>query len=298
VPEGVDEPLISASAVWLTYEALRKVNRPESEAGWQYFESSPRLAWKTGTSFGFRDAWAVGTTPSYVVAVWAGNADGEGRPGLTGITAAAPVLFDIVNYMGTPETFKMPEQDLTTIGVCSKSGFRAGPDCPETVDILSAPNGLKSEACPYHRLIHTDKSGSFQVNTSCAGQADIVNVSWFVLPPSMEYFYRKKHSDYRILPPFAPGCTPEMVIPFLEFIYPSDGATIFIPRGETGETNKIIAEIAHRNPLKKIYWHLDEKYICTTRNIHKTEFFASRGLHKLTAVDEDGNSIRCNFTII
>ena len=95
------DPPLSASSIWLTYEALQKVNRPESETGWQYFSSSPDLAWKTGTSFGFRDGWAVGTTPEYVVGVWAGNADGEGRPGLTGISAAAPILFDLVNLMGT-----------------------------------------------------------------------------------------------------------------------------------------------------------------------------------------------------
>ena len=93
------DPTLSAGAIWLTYEALQKVNRPESESGWQYFSSSPGLAWKTGTSFGFRDGWAVGTTPRYVVGVWTGNASGEGRPGLTGITAAAPLLFDLVNML-------------------------------------------------------------------------------------------------------------------------------------------------------------------------------------------------------
>ena len=90
---------LSAPAIWLTYEALRRVNRPETETGWQYFGSMPDIAWKTGTSFGYRDAWAIGTTPEYVVAVWAGNADGEGRPGLSGISSAAPVLFDIFRLL-------------------------------------------------------------------------------------------------------------------------------------------------------------------------------------------------------
>ncbi len=100
------EPPLSASAIWLTYEALQKVNRPDSESGWQYFSSSHDLAWKTGTSFGFRDGWAVGTTPGYVIGVWTGNADGEGRPGLTGVTAAAPLLFDLVNLMGNRDWFQ------------------------------------------------------------------------------------------------------------------------------------------------------------------------------------------------
>ena len=92
-------PPLSAPAIWLTYEALRRVNRPETETGWQYFGSAPEIAWKTGTSFGYRDAWAIGTTPGYVVAVWAGNADGEGRPGLSGISSAAPLLFDIFRLL-------------------------------------------------------------------------------------------------------------------------------------------------------------------------------------------------------
>ncbi|MCK7531856.1 MAG: hypothetical protein MZV63_12950 [Marinilabiliales bacterium] len=65
------------------------------------FRQCPDIAWKTGTSFGYRDAWAVGTTPEYVVAVWAGNADGEGRPGLSGISSAAPLLFDIFRLLQT-----------------------------------------------------------------------------------------------------------------------------------------------------------------------------------------------------
>ena len=67
------DPPLSASSIWLTFRALQQVHRPESETGWQYFESSPGLAWKTGTSFGFRDGWAVGITPSYVIGVWTGE---------------------------------------------------------------------------------------------------------------------------------------------------------------------------------------------------------------------------------
>ncbi len=202
------EPPLSASAIWLTYEALQKVNRPESESGWQYFSSSPGLAWKTGTSFGFRDGWAVGTTPEYVVGVWAGNATGEGRPGLTGIAAAAPLMFDLVNLMNSGSWFDTP-QDMTMIRVCKTSGFRAGPDCNETIEIPACLNGLRSEVCPYHQVVHLNRAKTRQVNTGCVSPDDITNVSWFILPPAMEYFYRKKHSEYKTLPPVAEGCNTE-----------------------------------------------------------------------------------------
>lgn len=291
-------PPLSASAIWLTYEALQRVNRPESESGWQYFVSSPDLAWKTGTSFGFRDGWAVGTTPRYVVGVWVGNATGEGRPGLTGITAAAPLMFDLVNLMGSGQWFKTPNEDLTMIRVCTGTGFRAGPDCLETTETQACVNGLRSEVCPYHQLIHLNKSKTLQVTSDCISPEDIINESWFILPPAMEYFYKMKHAGYKTLPPLAPGCSRSKSIPVMEFIYPTSGIKIFIPRDQTGELTKIITEVAHRNPSKKIFWHLDETYIGTTRSIHQLELVTGSGNHILTAVDEDGNTIKCEFAVI
>lgn len=294
---GDATPPLSASAIWLTYEALKQVNRPESETGWQYFASSPNLAWKTGTSFGFRDGWAVGTTPGYVVGVWTGNADGEGRPGLTGTSAAAPILFDIVSMMGSERWFSRPSEDMTMIRVCSRSGFRAGFDCPETIEIPACLNGLKCDACPFHRIIHLNKSKTFQVTANCAPAEEITNIPWFILPPAMEYFYRKKHPEYSIIPPVAPGCTVVRNIQAMEFIYPVAGIKIFIPRDQEGRLTRIVPEIAHRNPSKKIFWHLDDTYVTTTRFIHQINIQAKPGNHVLTAVDEDGNSIRCSFAI-
>ncbi len=298
ITESDPDPPLSASSIWLTYEALQKVNRPESETGWQYFSSSPDLAWKTGTSFGFRDGWAVGTTPEYVIGVWTGNANGEGRPGLTGITAAAPVLFDLFGLVQHEGWFTTPFDDLTTIKVCAKSGFRAGADCPETIEIPACNNGLRSEVCPYHHMVHLNRSGTNQVTTECESPDNIINVSWFVLPPAMEYFYRQKHPDYKSLPPVAPGCSANKDLPVMEFIYPTPGIKIFIPRDQTGELTRVVAEVAHRNPSGKIFWHLDETYLGTTRYIHQIEFQAGDGNHFLTAVDEDGNVIKCPFSII
>jgi penicillin-binding protein 1C len=290
-------PPLSAASIWLTYEALQKVNRPESETGWQYFSTSSGIAWKTGTSFGFRDGWAVGTTPKYVIGVWTGNATGEGRPGLTGLTAAAPILFDLLNLINKGIWFKTPYDDLTMIRVCAESGCRAGTDCPVTIEIPACINGLRSEACLYHQVIHLNKSLSFRVTSDCTPVADIKNVSWFILPPAMEYFYRQKHPEYKPVPPVSTGCPASKNIPAMEFIYPAPDIKIFIPRDQTGEITRFISEIAHRNPSKKIFWHLDETYIGTTRYIHQIEMKADEGNHTLTAVDEDGNIIRCGFTI-
>jgi penicillin-binding protein 1C len=126
----------------------------------------------------------------------------------------------------------------------------------------------------------------------------MISESWFVLTPAMEYFYRQKHPGYRVLPPFAPGCNPGKNITVMEFIYPTPGVRIFIPRDQEGKPTRIIPELAHRNPAVKIFWHLDESYIATSRYIHQIEIVAGPGNHMLTAVDEDGNTVKCGFTIV
>jgi len=293
-------PMLSPAAIWLTYEALRRVNRPETETGWQYFGSAPEVAWKTGTSFGYRDAWAIGTTPTYVVAVWAGNADGEGRPGLSGISSTAPLLFEIIRLVqsGTETWFARPEDGMTMIEVCAASGFRAGPYCTETREEWIPEAGLRSDACPYHTVITLDPTGRYRVNTSCATPSGMISGSWFVLPPAMEYYYRMRNPSYLTLPPFLPGCTDDRTVPPMEFIYPPRDARIFIPRSLGGEMMSMLPEIAHRRRDAIIYWHLDDSYAGMTRRLHQIGVRVGPGEHVITAVDDEGSTISRRFYCI
>ncbi len=293
-------PNLSPAAIWLTYEALRRVNRPETETGWQYFGGAPEVAWKTGTSYGFRDAWAIGTTPAYVVAVWAGNADGEGRPGLSGITSAAPLLFDIIRLLQPPSGswFSRPEEGMTLVEVCASSGFRAGPDCPDRREEWVPEAGLRSGACPYHITINLDPSEKYRVSIACAPPGGMVSRPWFVLPPAMEYYYRMRNPSYHTLPPFLPGCADDLKVPSMEFIYPPRDARIFIPRNLQGKLMSMLPEIAHRRRNAVIYWHLDNSYIGMTKYSHQTELQVGEGEHIITAVDDEGVTVSRKFYCI
>ena len=294
-----DRKTLSPASIWLTYEALRRVNRPETETGWQYFGSAPEVAWKTGTSFGFRDAWAVGTTPEYVVAVWAGNADGEGRPGLSGIASAAPLLFDIIRLLpASAAWFARPEEGMTLVEVCAASGYRAGPDCTDRREDWVPETGLRSEACPYHTVVSLDPTETWRVNSSCASPGEMVARSWFVLPPAMEYYYRMRNPSYRTLPPFRKGCSDDMKLPSMEFIYPPRDARIFIPRSLQGQLMSMLPEVAHRRRNATVYWHLDNQYIGMTRHLHQTEIRVGEGEHLITAVDEEGMTVSRKFYCI
>lgn len=289
--------LLSAASIYQTFDALLEVNRPDGENGWKSFSSSRKVAWKTGTSFGFRDAWAIGTTPDYVVGVWVGNADGEGRPGLTGVGAAAPVMFDVFNLLPTGSWFDIPFEEMEEIQVCRESGYRASRWC-ETVDTMLVCNaGLETLSCPFHKRIHLDKTKRYQVNSSCEEPKNMHHVNWFVLPPAMEWYYKKRNALYRSLPPFREDCSGHNQIA-MEIIYPKGNDQIFVPVDLDGMLGKVVFEIAHHDPEAEVFWHVDGDFIGTTTQFHQIELSPDQGEHLLTLVDNLGNTLNKKFTIV
>ncbi|HET6993276.1 MAG TPA: penicillin-binding protein 1C, partial [Bacteroidia bacterium] len=285
-----------ASAIWFTFDAMTEVTRPDEEVNWTEFLSAHKIAWKTGTSFGFRDGWAIGITPKYVVAVWVGNADGEGRPGLIGVQTAAPILFDIFSTLQTNEWFKKPEKDMEKIMVCKESGCRATDLCDKEEQWVPK-SGLKSGPCPYHRLIHLDASGQFRVTSDCEEVSKMQHVSYFILPPAMEYYYKSRNPNYKTLPPFRSDCA-GTITHNMEFIYPREETMLYIPIELDGRPGKVIFEIAHRKPGTIVYWHLDDQYMGMTTDIHQFAMNPDPGKHTVTVVDEFGESIAMKFEIV
>ncbi|MBB5639082.1 penicillin-binding protein 1C [Pedobacter cryoconitis] len=290
--------LLDNGSIWSTFNAMEEVMRPGDEGLWEQFSSAQRVAWKTGTSFGFRDGWAIGLTPDYVVCVWVGNADGEGRPGLTGIDVAAPVLFDIFRQLPTGKWFETPKTKLKKVLVCRESGYKAGEYCPDRALELVPFAGEKTAVCPYHKIIHLDQSSSFRVTDQCVSPADMVHQSWFILPPAMEYYYKVKHSDYKILPPFKQGCADAGNNYVMDMIYPKNNASIYIPLEFDGKRGKVVFTATHKNPAARIYWHIDDEYVATTSHTHQLSLSPAPGKHTLTLVDDKGERFVQQFIIL
>lgn len=287
------------AVIYAMLNAMIEVNRPDEDNNWRTFSSSQRIAWKTGTSFGFRDGWAIGITPDYVVAVWIGNASGEGRPGLTGIKAAAPVLFDLFRILPVSDKwFAMPAGEMASAELCAESGHRASPDCPVKSTKMIPATCLTSKVCPYHQLVHVNKKTGLRVHSDCEAVYNIQTEKWFVLPALVEKYYMARHPNYKALPPYQQGCQPSGNERPLSVIYPKERSRIFIPREIDGIKGKTIFEAAHRNPLLKVFWHLDEKYIGETTEIHQMTFNPVAGKHVLQLVDENGESVKVNFEVI
>lgn len=287
-----------AGSLWLTFEAMVEVARPDAEQQWQQFSSSGKIAWKTGTSFGNRDAWAIGVTPEYVVAVWCGNASGEGRPGLTGVGMAAPVLFDIFKTLPSTTWFTMPSAALMKVPVCRYSGYRATGLCEFTDSMWIQQAGARTAPCPFHQLIHLDSTGRWQVSSDCESPENMQHVSWFVLPPVQEWYFRNRNPFYKVLPPFRPDCAGRADRKNMEFIYPKNNSRIYIPVDLDGKPGSTVFKVAHRNAGMRVYWHVDGQFAGTTVQVHQMALAPPRGQHRLTLVDQEGESITIMFEVI
>ncbi|MDR0712371.1 MAG: penicillin-binding protein 1C [Prevotellaceae bacterium] len=281
-------------AVWQVFEAITEVNRPE-QIDWKTLPSMQKIAWKTGTSYGFRDAWAVGVTPQYVVGVWVGNSSGEGRPGLTGARTAGPVMFDIFDLLPSSSWFELPDEFMEA-EVCRQSGHLKGRFCEDTDTVLVHPNGLRTTPCSYHIRINLTADERFRVYESCIGTEIITQRSWFLLPPAWAWYYKQRHPEYRSLPTFRPGCGEDALQP-MQFIYPQGNVRVNLPKQLDGTTGEITLELAHSNPHATVFWHINNEYIASTGDFHKLSAKLPVGINAVTVTDNEGHTISCSIEV-
>lgn len=277
-----DFPLHDKIALHHTFNAMREVNRPD-QMDWRRASSVQNVAWKTGTSYGSRDAWAVGVTPEYVVGVWVGNADGSGVPELTGARTAGPILFDMFNLLPYSDWFAEPnESDGVIFRVCAHSGHLAGRYCTETKEVLLPKKSVDSSRCPYCKEMSVSLDGQRLVSDR---SEPTQNQCYFVLPPLMEHYYRQQHQEYIPLPP--KSSARNGAEPSFHFVYPANGSIVSIPKQIDGARGFIVCQAVH-NSSAELFWHLDGSYIGTTSDVHKMQIKPSLGYHTITIVDDFG----------
>jgi penicillin-binding protein 1C len=289
---------IGPGAAWLTLQALEAGERSDEASPWRRFQSELPIAWKTGTSYGLRDAWAVGVTAEATIAVWAGNASGEGVPGLTGIDAAAPLLFALFAELGAAHAPAPPVEDLRPVSVCADDGYLATPFCAARTAWVPRHSRF-AQPSPFHRRVYVDAGEAWQVHAGCEALDRMSPRSWFVLPPAQEAYYRQVHAEYRSLPPLRADCRDAAAASAdLEILYPPPGARFYIPVDLAGARSRAVLEAVHRRADAVVYWHLDGAFLGQTRHFHRWPLDAAPGPHRLTLIDDRGRTLERRFEIL
>ncbi len=278
-------------ALYHTFNAMREVNRPD-QMDWHRASSVQQVAWKTGTSYGSRDAWAVGVTPKYVVGVWVGNADGSGVAGLSGARTAGPILFDLVALLPHAEWFAAPDaEEGVTCAICQHSGHRAGPYCAQTEDRLLPHKGTATPPCPYCCEV---RGSNDSVDPRSEHLATTPTHCYFHLPPLMEHYYKHHHPEYRPLP--VQRSILDHEAPQFRFLYPADGSVISLPTLLNGQRASMVCQVVHSASVE-LFWHLDGSFLGTTSDLHKLQIQPSAGPHTLTVVDPLGAQQQISFRV-
>ncbi len=292
---------LSIGAAWLTLKAMVEVERPGADSNWRNYENSQVIAWKTGTSYGLRDAWAIGSNGRYTVGVWVGNADGSPAASLGGAHSAGPVLMDAFSLLGTSTWLSEPDGELTTLAVCQDDGFIAANGC-KPVNTQVPSHSHYAQVTPYHQRIFLSGNGLYRVHSGCESVSNMKAVDWFVLPPTQEYYWKREHGDYRTLPPWRKDCIATLQqytkeLPF-DLIYPNTENVIYLPLGIDGKLSRAIFRAVHRDTDAILYWHLDGAFLGETKKFHEKMIRAKPGQHTLVLVDKNGQRLERAFTII
>lgn len=297
----VDDPGLGQGAAWLTLQALLNVVRPGTDALWRDFSGSQAIAWKTGTSYGLRDAWAIGSNGRYTVGVWAGNAGGEPAPSLSGQKSAAPVLFEVFAQLGNHRWFDRPAAALKTVSVCTTDGYLAGGQC-ESREIDIPRHSHFQQVTPHYQRMQLDAAGQYRVHAGCERVSAMAPTDWYTLPPLQAHFWRLHHSDYRPVPPWRPDCLTAVHHYAddqpMDLLYPREGSQVYIPLELSGRRGRTVLQAVHRHPEGELFWHLDDRYLGKTRLFHEQAVSLDPGWHKLRLVDGDGYQLERWFRVL
>ncbi|HSC67351.1 MAG TPA: penicillin-binding protein 1C [Cellvibrio sp.] len=300
-PDSTATPFpLHSGAAWLTLQAMTNVVRPGGDMFWRDYENSQVIAWKTGTSFGLRDGWAIGSNGHYTVGVWTGNADGSAAATLGGARSAGPILMQIFAHLGNAPWLVKPATALKTVSVCADDGYLASNDC-KTLDISAPAEAHFEKTSPYHQRVFLSADGRRRVHSGCEKPSNMRAENWYLLPPGMEYFWKQHHSEYRSLPPWRDDCIATLQQytgdrPF-DIIYPDAYSQFFIPLEMDGRQGRIVFRAAHRSAQAILYWHLDGNYLGETRLFHEKSIVANPGPHTLVLVDQNGQRLERKFNI-
>lgn len=285
------DTLMASGAAWLVLKALTGLERPGIEAYWHNFGNQVPVAWKTGTSYGQKDAWAIGVNRQWTIGVWTGNFDGEGNAALTGAGSSAPLLFDLFNVLSRtdrPAWPEMPESGLRSVACCAQSGYAVGPHCRDTIELRVPVEAGRSQRCPFCRTFIVDRTTGCSLCSRCWDGRDTVWQHRAIVPPQARSILLRTGHAADSIPRHAAHCPSFSDSARLSVVYPVNGARIFVPRDLDGDYEKVVYSARHQRGDATLFWFRDGSYLGQTTGTHELADSPEPGVHSLAVQDDEG----------
>ncbi|RYY60039.1 MAG: penicillin-binding protein 1C [Chitinophagaceae bacterium] len=281
--------VLTPAANFMVNEILSKVNRPDFPLNWSATERMPKIAWKTGTSYGRRDAWSIGYNKNYTVGVWVGNFSGVGTADLSGANSATPLLFKIFNtidYDSDEEWFSQPEDCLTRI-VCSETGQVPDAHCASLATDYYIPLVSSTKVCSNRQEIAISPDETISYCRSCVPETGYKKKLYRIIEPDMQLWMGENGIAYDRIPPHNPDC--EQIFrgsaPVIQS--PVNGTEYLISK-KNPEPLQLVSKTA--NDVSKVYWYINDKFFKSSNAGEKQFFVPGEGTVKISCTDDKGRN--------
>lgn len=296
--EELAEPvrIYSEGAAWLTRQALSLRDRPDFPSRRRMTGAPAHIHWKTGTSFGHRDAWSIGSGPDHTAAVWLGNFDASPSVHLTGSEAAGPLLFDLLDGVAVtraaPPSQQAP-QDLTRVEVCAYSGHLPTDACPTKRTAWALLASVPTKPCPFHRKVAVDTASGLAVRPGCREGLAWEERSFLVWPASIRRWLDDQRRVLPEPPPWAPGCeggAGSSARPVI--VSPPPGQVALLLPGVPPEQQDLAFTAEAPGGVGELSWFVDGELVGTAPSSERVWWTPSEGTHEILVSAPDGRSAR------
>jgi penicillin-binding protein 1C len=297
VPPTRGERLFSAEATAIITEVLCELRRPDMPQGWELTTDTPRIAWKTGTSYGHRDAWSIGFSSRYTIGVWIGNFDGHGVKGLSGSEDAAPLLFDLFRAIDPTSVRRRTPPRIEAIDVCALSHQLPTPHCADRVSVQRIANVSRMTSCTIHRLLIVDAKSGERLSGECLASRPSVARVFAIDPPELVSYRRANGEQVATLPPLSAACHDVDAEQRPRIISPDPTTPYRIRRDAPLRYQEIRLTAQSGSDVSSLFWYQDGVLIATQRPERSVFVAPAIGTHRIAVVDDLGRSHSVTYEV-
>ncbi|OGX86638.1 penicillin-binding protein 1C [Hymenobacter lapidarius] len=289
-----DARLVSPAAAFLITDILAQHTRPDLPLGYQGSARLPKIAWKTGTSYGRRDAWSIGYNQDYTVGVWVGNFSGEGSPALTGTDIATPLLFDLFNALAynSPNNWATPPASLDFRLVCAESGLVPGEHCPNQLIDYYLPGISSARRCEHQREALVSADGAISYCRACVPEAGFRRQLFLNPAPEVLAFRESQGLPATRLPAHNVVCRlvrgTDETGAALAITSPLANAEYLLNRAEK---QQLLLSCAAGSEVRQVFWYVNDQFLRAASATERVFIRPPTGNVKISCADDHGRNV-------
>jgi penicillin-binding protein 1C len=292
------ERILSREAAHLIRGMLSELERPDLPRAWDLTRGAPAVSWKTGTSYGHRDAWAVGFTARLAVGVWVGNLDGRPQKGISGARDAAPLLFDLLRSLDPGARDERPAPPgIATTEVCALSHELPGPFCPQRTRIATVRGTTRLHTCTHHRRVFLDAATGRRLAGRCLGARPHRPAVLEVFPAELVAWWRATGHAVAPVPALHPDCPGIPGADPPRIVSPAARTPYRIRDEAPREFQKVELSARAAPGTARVFWYQDGRLVAAGPPGAPLFTGLVRGLHRLVVVDDAGRSDEIRYAV-